>query len=130
MIPSFFLYAWPITLILLIVLGGAFSDWLHQENRPRLRLNRLTSGLVMTGLILLFGTMYSSKSHLYLHPHAAIGGVIVLWLLLGQLALSVLIVVRASRGARWLSACILLCEYLVSLVAAYLASMSLSSTWI
>ncbi len=130
MIPGFFFYAWPVTLILLIFLGGAFSSWLHQEHCPRLKITHLASGLALTSLILLFGTLYSSKSNLYIHPHSGIGGAIVLWILLAQLALSVLFVVRASQGARLLSACILFAEFLVSLVAAYLASMSISSTWI
>lgn len=130
MIPSFFFYAWPVTFILLVFFAGAFSGWLHQEHRPRLKATHLASGLVFTSLILIFGTVYSSKSGLYIHPYAGTGGAIVLWILLAQLALSILFVVRASQGARLLSACILFAEFLVSLVAAYLASMSISSTWI
>lgn len=128
--PSFFFWAWPLTLILLISFGFAFLGWFNQGYSPKIRLAKLVSCSVFTGLILLFGSLYSSKSNWFLHPYAGIGGAIVAWLLLGQCAVSLLLVIRASKGTRFLSACILAFELEASLSAAFLASMSLSSTWL
>lgn len=126
---EFFFYGWPITLTLLVLSGGSFVGWLRRKHRPRLKLVRLTSCLVLPDLILLCGAIFYSKSGQYSHPYAGTGIAMILGLLLAQLSLSILFVVRAHRGARLLSACILACEFFVSLAAAVLALLSISGTW-
>jgi len=131
MVPSFLLYFWPISAVLLTLTFVGIYFWLRKEPRPHLALHILFGSLFITLAILIYGTLHAARGQNWEpQPYAQIAPFIVLGLILVQIIINSVWLFRAKAGSRVLLSAAFGWELTLSLSAGFIALMSVSGDWL